>query len=247
MKSLICDFHWGRSGAIRASENSEIVVIVDVLSFSTTVAYAVKQGAFIYPLALGDDPTDLIKKYIAEAAVPRMDVPDKGRFSLSPLTYMGIEKNTRVVLPALNGGTCCKLAQGNSNTILIGALVNAQSIGRHIMSLLNKSNVVKTITVVACGERFKRLNSDGGIRFAIEDYLGAGAILSWLNSNKTPEAEVCEEALKHNQVNLERVIWDCESSGELREIGFGDDVKLASQLNAFEVVPVMVNNHIIEN
>jgi len=244
MTDHLCDFYWSRAGAIRASENSEIVVIVDTLSFSTTVAYAVKKGAVIYPLVLGDDPTDLRNKYNAEVAVHRTDVPSHGKYSLSPLTYFNIEKGTKVVLPALNGGTCCKLAQGKSNTVLIGALVNAQSIGRHIMSLLNKSNVSNSVSVIACGERFKKSNSEGELRFAIEDYLGAGSIISELNINKTPEAKVCEGAYKHNQVNLERLIWDCESGVELRDIGFGDDVKFASHLNTIEAVPVLIDNNI---
>ncbi|MFH2049834.1 MAG: 2-phosphosulfolactate phosphatase [bacterium] len=245
MTNFLCDFYWGRAGAIRASENSEIVVIVDTLSFSTTVAYAVKKGAVIYPLALGDDTSELSEKYNAEIAVSRKEVPDKGRFSLSPFTYDSIEKNTKVVLPALNGGTCCKLAQGKSNTVLIGALVNAQAIADYLMTLSTKSKCL-SVSVVACGERFKESNNDGGIRFAIEDYLGAGAIISMLDTCKTPEAKVCEGAFKHNQITLERLIWDCESGVALREIGFGEDVKFASKLNSIEVVPILKGDTIVD-
>jgi len=242
-----CEFTWGRNGAIEASGMSNIVVIVDTLSFSTTVAYAVNMGATIYPLALGDDPSDLSSKYNAEIAVGRRDVPAKGRFSLSPLTFNNIAENTKVVLPALNGGTCCKLANKNNAIVLIGALVNAEAITKYIMSFIEANRSHFTISIVACGERFKEPNSDGEIRFAIEDYLGAGAIIAGLKMNKTSEALVCEGAFVQNQKSLDRIIWECESGVELRDIGFGDDVKLASQLNSIDVVPALKGDSIERN
>jgi len=247
MKNVDCRLGWGRNGAIEASKNSDIVIVVDTLSFSTTVAYAVSMGAVIYPCALGDDPSELCENYNAEIAVGRLDVPSKGRFSLSPLTFKNIELSTKVVLPALNGGTCCKLAQKNSAKVIIGSLINAKAVSRHIMSHIDDTIESITITVIACGERFKKPTPDGEIRFAIEDYLGAGAIISELKMNKTPEAMACEGAFIHNQKSLDKLIWECESGVELRDIGFGDDVKFASQINSIEVVPMFSGDSIIDN
>lgn len=244
MSDYLCKFYWGREGAIEASKNNDIVVIVDTLSFSTTVTYAVSTGAVIYPCALGDDPSELCEMYNAEIAVGRLDVPVKGKYSLSPFTFDKVKKGTSIVLPALNGGTCCKLAQKNSAKVIIGSLINAKAVAGHIMTFMeNNSN----ISVIACSERFKELTLDGEIRFAIEDYLGAGAIISELKMNKMPESMVCEGAFVHNQKSLEKLIWECESGIELRDIGFGDDVKFASQLNSIDVVPMLSGDSIIEN
>ncbi len=246
MTNKICKFNWGRDGAIEASEDNDYVVIVDTLSFSTTVAYATTNSVRVYPQALGDDTTELSKKYDAEIAVGRLCVPEKGRFSLSPLTYNSIEKNTKVVLPALNGGTCCKLAQENSAKVIVGALVNAKAVANHIMTYIAESDNSINISVIACGERFKEPNMDGEIRFAIEDYLGAGAIISELEIEKTPEAIVCEGAFKSSKNILNKLIWECESGIELREIGFGDDVVFASKLNSINVVPILLDDVIIK-
>ena len=53
-----------------------------------------------------------------------------------------------------------------------------------------------SVTILACGERWKQPNEDGELRFAIEDYLGAGAILSALPAAlaRSPEARVCQGA-----------------------------------------------------
>jgi len=242
-----CDFKWGRQGAIDASKESDIIVIVDTLSFSTTVANALNMGVKIYPCALGDDPSELSNKYDAEIAVGRLEVPANGSFSLSPLTYKNVEENTKVVLPALNGGTCCKFAQSKSNIVLIGTLVNARAIASYIMLLLDRMDKLPLISVIACGERYKETNADGELRFAIEDYLGAGAIINELELEKTTEAILCEMAFKYSKDILRDMIWNCESGVELRDIGFGDDVKLASQLNSIDVVPALKGDSIERN
>ena len=50
------------------------------------------------------------------------------------------------------------------------------------------------VTVIACGERWNPPSEDGGLRIAVEDYLGSGAILSSLHFEKSSEARVCEGA-----------------------------------------------------
>jgi phosphosulfolactate phosphohydrolase-like enzyme len=48
-----------------------------------------------------------------------------------------------------------------------------------------------SVTVIACGERWNIPSEDGELRMALEDYLGAGAILSYLPYEKSPEARAC--------------------------------------------------------
>jgi 2-phosphosulfolactate phosphatase len=96
------------------------------------------------------------------------------------------------------------------------------------------------VTVIACGEREKEPPHD--LRPAIEDYLGAAAILSYLSVDKSPEAQVCESAFKANKERIDRLVWDSVSARELREIGFGDDVRFAARMNAFDTIPSLKND-----
>jgi len=52
-----------------AAERSDLLVVVDVLSFSTAVVTAVQHGGIVYPCAWSDDPATLAMSVGAEVAV----------------------------------------------------------------------------------------------------------------------------------------------------------------------------------
>lgn len=239
--SYRCHLDWGRDGTHRAVERGDMLVIVDVLSFSTAVVTAVHHGGVIYPCSQDEDAAAFKQRIGGEVAVHRRDVPQKGRFSLSPLTYEHIEPGTKVVLASPNGATCSRYAR-QVLYLFAGALVNAQAVASAVSQVLEKHAL--NVTVIACGERWKTTLEDGELRFAVEDYLGAGAILSYLQQEKSLEASVCEGAFLYIQDKLEQVLWECESGRELREKGFGVDVQHAAQLNVYDSVPVMHKDYL---
>lgn len=219
-----CRFDWGHAGTRKAAERGDIVVVVDTLRFSTTVATALHHGGIIYPCSRDDDPKAFAQRVGAEVAQYLLeDVPTKDRFSLSPHTYFNMKAGTRVVLTSPNGATCSRYAR-QVPYLFVGALVNAESVAQTVSSLLDKENLC--VTIIACGERWRPATEDGELRVAIEDYLGAGAILSYLPHEKSPEARVCEGAFIQVRNDLEPLLWESGSGRELREKGFGEDVRL---------------------
>jgi len=215
-----------------------VLVIVDTLSFSTAVATAVHHGGLVYPCPEGEDPFKLAKSIGGEAAVGRADIPKGGRFSLSPLTYAGLKPGTRIVLSSPNGATCSHCSRQVPH-LFVGALVNARAVAAAVTHVLNKKDASACVTVIACGERETALPEDNPIRFAVEDYLGAGAILSYLRFKKSPEARVCQSAFVDNKKDMRSMLWECESGRELQAQGFGRDVEFASQLNLYDSVPIL--------
>lgn len=79
----------------------------------------------------------------------------------------------------------------------------------------------------------------------MEDYLGAGVILSYLEGEKSPEAEVCMGAFQQAKPKLNALIWESGSGRELRERGFAADVKHCSRLNVYQTIPILKENHFI--
>jgi 2-phosphosulfolactate phosphatase len=235
-----CRLDWGRHGVRQAAERGDILVIVDTLSFSTAVVTAVHYGGLIYPCSPAEDAAALTQQIGGEAAVTRREVPERGRFSLSPATYLHVEAGTRVVLASPNGATCSRYA-GQVPFLLVGALVNAQAVAAVVTLLLEQEDLA--VTVIACGERWNPPSEDGALRVAVEDYLGVGAILSYLWHEKSPEARVCEGAFVQVRDDLDALLWECGSGRELRQMGFGVDVQHAARLNAYETVPHMRDNH----
>ena len=116
-----CRLDWGRHGARAAAERQDILVIVDTLSFSTAVVTAVQCGGLVYPCAEDEQPGALAQRVGGEVAVRRKDVPAKGRFSLSPLTYLHLTPGTRIVLASPNGATCSRHRAGRAFPLRRGA------------------------------------------------------------------------------------------------------------------------------
>ena len=109
-----CRLEWGHRGARVAAERGDVLVVIDVLRFSTATVTAVQHGGIIYPCAWSDDPEAYAARIGAEAAVRRRAVPGQGRFSLSPQTFTAIEPGTRVVLASPNGATCQPVRPGGA-------------------------------------------------------------------------------------------------------------------------------------
>lgn len=227
-----CHLDWGPHGADRAAKRGDIVVIVDVLSFSTAVAVAVDRSGKVLPCLESDDASELARISKGIAARSRSEAGPNGQYSLSPLTFLDLEPDAVVVLPSLNGGSCCEAAR-KAKAVFSGCLVNAGAVAEAISDLHRKTS--RPVTVVACGER----DTSGRIRMAVEDYLGAGAILERLPFKKSPEARVCQEEFRASAGRLEELVAECESGRELREAGYKDDVRFAARLDLYQSVPFL--------
>jgi hypothetical protein len=142
-----CRLDWGRHGARAAAERQDILVIVDTLSFSTAVVTAVQGGGLVYPCAEDEQPGALAQRIGGEVAVRRKDVPAKGRFSLSPLTYLHLAPGTRIVLASPNGATCSRHARAVP-FLFVGALVNAEAVATVVSHLLDTTD--RCVTIIAC-------------------------------------------------------------------------------------------------
>ena len=223
---------WGTHG-IEQLAPSDAVVIVDVLSFSTCVDLAVSGGAEVYPYPFKDPTvTDFAAKIGAIAASIERSTTE---YSLSPVSFRATKKGDRIVLPSPNGARLTYLGyqsdRGIQTDTYCACLRNYKSIARYL------STKYKTITVVSSGEQWE----DKSLRPAIEDLLGAGALISELTGSRSPEAQMAEGAFKAlNATNsIPGILLFCGSGKELVARGFPDDVLVASELNASIAVPML--------
>ncbi len=221
-------FEWGEHGVATLAPISDVMIIVDVLSFSTSVEIAVNRGAMVYPFRWRDDrAVDYAASVGAELAVGR---PHTG-FSLSPASLMDIPNGYRIVLPSPNGATLTLAAK--PTPVIAGCLRNARAVA------LAGNRYGRKIAVIAAGERWK---DDGSLRPSFEDLVGAGAIISYLAGAKSPEATAAEAAFRAVEPRLGDVLRQCGSGKELIAQGFANDVILASELNVSECVPTLIDS-----
>lgn len=173
----------------------------------------------------------------------RAEAAKVGKPTLSPVSFKQEHYNKKYVLSSLNGAFCTWIAS-KVPALLIGSLLNASSVSSvaNKLRLQSKAN----ITVVPCGEQWNSVREhENSLRPSIEDYLGAGAVLSYLEGEKSPEAEVCIGAFQNAKEKITELIWECGSGRELRQKGFEEDVSHCSRLNIYETVPILNNDHFV--
>ncbi|MBD2409707.1 hypothetical protein FACHB389_10160 [Nostoc calcicola FACHB-389] len=227
---------WGAQGVSQLASISDVVIIVDVLSFSTCVEIATSNGAIVFPYAYRDESViDYAKSLQAELASHRQRWTTSG-YSLSPKSLEKIPDGTRLVLPSPNG-SFLSLHTGNTRT-LAGCLRNCQAVAQFAQKYGDK------IAVIPAGERWK---DDGSLRPAFEDLIGAGAIISYLRGSLSPEAEAAVAAFQAFHQDLLGYLKKCSSGKELIEKGFEPDVELAAAFNVSDCVPLLTDNAYVDS
>jgi 2-phosphosulfolactate phosphatase len=233
---------WGPTGATAVA--ADVTVVIDVLSFTTTVSIAVERGITVLPYVWKDDRA---REYAAARgallAVGRLEArslsADQPRgISLSPAEMAtaqlrGVE---RIVLPSPNGSTISFALADTGATVVAASLRNASAVAAYLAPLLLDGAAG---AVIPAGERWR----DGTLRPAVEDLWGAGAVIAGLVdlgiTGLGPEARVAEQAFRAVRPDLAAELSACAGGVELAAAGYADDVEVAGRLDVSRVVPVL--------
>lgn len=222
---------WGPVGAKVLAESCDVVVVVDVLSFSTAGTVAVEQGAKVWPHTGGESAGRLARDIGAVLAGNRSSHEGP---TLSPASLVGLDGDARVVLPSPNGSSIAFAAVSGSCPVVAGCLRNARAVARHLRD-------VERIGLVPAGEQW----GDGSLRPAYEDLVGAGAVVQRLTEQDpglqlSPEAEAAALAFR-----ALRPLEQSTSGVELVEKGYADDVRIAGEVDVSGCVPLLVEGRFV--
>jgi 2-phosphosulfolactate phosphatase len=237
---------WGLDGLRSLSPGCAVIVVVDVLRFTTAVCAALEAGATVLPFRWADDRA---AAYADEHGAILAGRREDGRPSLSPTDLLQLDAGTRLVLPSPNGSTIAfEAARSGVEVVLAGSFRNATATARYALTIADG----RPIGVVAAGERWDHTPD---LRPCVEDLLGAGAVLRALDPSGavsaprcSPEARAARAAFADARPMLRDAIADGASGRELARIGFADDVDtaaahdaatLVARLDATEFVPVV--------
>jgi 2-phosphosulfolactate phosphatase len=219
--SIRCE--WGLKGVEMLAPISDVVIIVDIFSFSTCVEIATSRGAIVYPYR---GQYDLAQEF-ANSLGAYLAGDNAWGYSLSPSTLVDIPGGTRLVLPSPNG-SLLSLSTGTAVT-LAGCLRNAGAVAHAARSY------GKRIAVIPAGERWR----DGSLRPALEDWIGAGAILQHLQGDLSPESQAAVASFEAARPHLLHQLEHCSSGKEKQSRGEAKDISLAGALDISENVPAL--------
>jgi len=191
-----------------------VVVIVDVLRFSTCVSVACARGAAIVPSA----SPDLLRR-------------EDGGWSLSPTDIGSIPAGTRLVLPSPNGSALAVQAAGLSDAVYAGCVRNASAVARAV------AGRGRPIAVIAASERGRP-----GVEDLIG--AGAVIAALWARPSSessafSPEARAARAA--YESAELPTAFLECGSGRELAGQGWTDDILCAAEIDADDVAPLLVD------
>ncbi|MGH7610508.1 MAG: 2-phosphosulfolactate phosphatase [Candidatus Dormibacteria bacterium] len=223
---------WGLPGLEVLGPVSDVLVVVDVITFTTTLAVAMERGVRVYPCPWEEEQAlALAARTGASLAVGRSQVSLEHPYSLKPASLARAPAGLSLVLPSPNGSALVAAAASFGVPVLAGSLRNAAAVAR----VARRSG--RVITVIAAGERWAGEEAD----FALEDLLGAGAVIDGIRRRRrSPEAAAAAAAFRHARgQGLGRVLGQCVSGLEQAAKGHGDEVEWAAALNVSRRAPLL--------
>jgi 2-phosphosulfolactate phosphatase len=227
-------FERGEAGVRALGRHARVIVIVDVLSFSTAVDVAVARGARVRAARIADDDAARTAARLeAFLAVPRAERSAQAPYTLSPATLTALPEGARLVLPSPNGSTLTSLARTYTDArVVVGCLRNASAVSA--FARLHAPD--GPIAVIAAGERWP----DGSLRPALEDDIGAGAIIAAIAGlEASVEARCAADTFLSLRAQLPSVIERSVSGRELADRGWADEVRYACALDVSQTVPLL--------
>lgn len=241
---------WGPTGGAAVSADADIAVVVDVLSFTTTLSIATRRGTRVHPFAWKDERArayaDSIGAVLAVGRFEAQHLADPPP-SLSPAHLLTSRYVERLVLPSPNGSTICAAlrAAGPTPTVVGASLRNRSAVARWLAPRVAAG---ARVALVPAGERWP----DGSLRPAVEDLWGAGAVLDAVLDAVpglvgpgghpvavSPEARVAAASYRAVADRVAAELRECASGRELVDAGFAADVAAAAEVDADDVVPLL--------
>jgi 2-phosphosulfolactate phosphatase len=239
-------FGWGVDDLAVLAPTCEVVVVIDVLRFTSCVSVACSRGAIVLPYEWDDD--GVAAYATANDAVVATKERAHGQWTLSPSDLREIPSGTRLVLPSPNGSSLSFRAAGLGTSVIAGCLRNADAVSAVLAETLLAG---QRVALLAAGERW---SSDGvhstasPLRPALEDLLGAGAIIDRLAARYdgdlrdicSPESLAAHAVFVEAAPHLKERISRCGSGRELHDRGWHDDVDTCAAIDEDRHAPVLI-------
>ncbi len=221
---------------------NRLVAIIDVLRASTTIAVALSNGArTVVPLGNSEEVVSrsksLTRSEVKLAGERRMQPIPGFDMGNSPLEFTREAVEGKTILMTTTNGTAATLAVQGARDVVIGSYVNFSA----VVTMLSAALRGGTDVTVVCAAQERR--------FALEDAACAGRFVQDLTT-RHPTAELNDAAQAAVLIDrkfgrsIKKLLRTSAHGVALAEAGFGADLAVCADLDAYPVVPVYQDRQI---
>jgi 2-phosphosulfolactate phosphatase len=230
------DVFFGGQHVTPADVQGRVVLVIDVLRASTTVAVALANGArAVVPFDSSDEVIARAKQFEREDvllagerkmhAIPGFDLGN------SPREYTAEKVEGKTVLLTTTNGTVALAGIQGARDVVVASYVNYSAVSAMLRAAARGA---ADITIVCAGR---------DRQFALEDAACAGrftrAVTRRLANVRLNDAgQACSLIDKRYGDRLDRLFEDSEHGRALAEAGFAEDLAVCATVDAHPVIPI---------
>ena len=230
------DVFFGGHQLTPSDVQGRVVLVIDVLRASTTVAVALANGAkAVIPFDSSDEVIDRAKQFergdVLLAGERKMHMIPGFDLGNSPRDYLREAVEGKTVLLTTTNGTVALLGLAGARDVVVASYVNYSAVSAMIRAAARGASDV----VIVCAGRDRQ--------FAVEDAACAGrfarAVTKRLaNVHLNDAAQACCLIDKRYGDQLDRLFEDSEHGRALAEAGYGQDLIVCASVDAYPVIPI---------
>lgn len=217
----------------------KVVVVFDCLLATTTIVAALNSGAeSILPVKDAEEAREKERELDEQVVLAGewKGQTIEGFIEPSPFILNNQLKGKRLILSSTNGTRAIR-ACIQAKTLYIGSLLNASAVA----DWLSRTHQEETVLLVCSG-------SEGQI--CLEDVFGAGVVVHFLKEklpliDLSDAAKLAWQLASPNIGNAYNLIKETRVGQMMKQYGMDRELQLASQIDRFQEIPVLVNQELI--
>ena len=226
-----------------ADAGGRVVLVIDILRASTTIAVALHHGArAVIPFEHAEEVVARSKGFersdVLLAGERRMRAIAGFDLGNSPLEFSREVVEGRTILFSTSNGTRALSSVQGARDVLVGAFVNFSA----VVAMLRAAARAGTDVAIVCAGSERQ--------FALEDAVCAGRFVRAIaqrgirpDLNDAARAAVLLD--KRFGRDLPALFEACEHGRSLREAGFGADLPVCASVDTHAVVPVLLDRQVV--
>lgn len=217
-------------------------VIIDVLLATTTIAATLCHGAKeVIPVMDYEEAYKIANTlsndsfiFSGESGGYRMD----GFLNPDPVELIQLNLTGKTMIFSTTNGTVAIKKSIHAKKVITSSLNNGKAVARKLIEEQDESTIL-----IICGGSHSR--------FAIEDFLGAGYLISELLKNDisswtlTDSARTAFQLYTSQANNIEKTIAQSETARFISTFGYKEAIWYAAQKGILDVVPVLEEGRLI--